>query len=239
MHDVSSDDSLGPSTRASFANATQSTTIVADGTQAATMSCPTKAEASGTACVARRALLVTVLAGCLGVVGTNTADAQDDAPGSDERPQKADLLVFAEGDHAGEIIKPDDLKAGAPPVRAWPMDPNSKVVRKGSRLNELLLVRLDPAEIDDETKPRAADGILAYSAVCSHAGCTVTAWVKAAEGDKPVFKCMCHNSEFDPRQSGQVVFGPAPRRLAGLPLQMAGPSITVAAAFVGKVGLQK
>nr|WP_315838568.1 Rieske 2Fe-2S domain-containing protein [Bradyrhizobium prioritasuperba] len=168
-----------------------------------------------------------------------TSHAQDDAPGSDERPQKTDLLVFADGEHAGEVIKPGDLKMGGPPIKAWPMDAGSKVVRKGSRLNELLVVRLDASEIDDETRPRAADGILAYTAVCSHAGCNVTAWVKQAEGDKTVFKCMCHNSEFDPRQSGQVVFGPAPRRLAVLPLTMADQSITVAAAFVGKVGLQR
>lgn len=246
MQDVNSDDrssySRDPSAREPFADATREATdtaIVANASQGATiLSCSANSNSAVPTCVARRALLVTVLATCIGVVA-NKAHAQDDAPGSDERPQKADLLVFAEGEHAGEIIKPNDLKAGGPPVRAWPMDPGSKVVRKGSRLNELLVVRLDPAEIDDETRPRAADGILAYTAVCSHAGCTVTAWVKQAEGDKTVFKCMCHNSEFDPRQSGQVVFGPAPRRLAVLPLQMAEQSITVAAAFVGKVGLQK
>jgi rieske iron-sulfur protein len=118
------------------------------------------------------------------------------------------------------------------------MDPETKVVRKGSRLNELLVVRLNPAELDDDTRQRAADGIVAYSAICSHAGCPVTAWVKGAQGDKDVLKCVCHNSEYDPRQSGQVVFGPAPRRLAALPLAAADGSIAVAAKFVGKVGAQ-
>lgn len=209
---------------------------------------PTTVDAAGSAtpgtielagCVGRRKLLVAAVAAGVGVVVSQSVRAQDDAPGADERPQKADLLVFAQGDRAGEVIKPDDLPLGGPPAHAWPMDPNTRVVRSGSRLNELLVVRLDPAEIDDETRSRAADGIVAYSAICSHAGCPVTAWVKAFDGDKAVFKCVCHNSEYDPRQSAQVVFGPAPRRLAALPLTTVDRSIAVAATFVGKVGAQQ
>ena len=148
------------------------------------------------------------------------------------------MLVFSEGDRAGEIIKPEDLKAGGPPVRAWPKDPKTSVVRKGSRLNEILVVRLDPSEFDEDTRSHAADGVVAYSAICVHTGCPITAWVKAAGGDKDVFKCVCHNSEYDPRQSAQVVFGPAPRRLPALPLAMDDGTLTVAAAFIGKVGAQ-
>ena len=84
-------------------------------------------------------------------------------------------------------------------MRAWPKDPKTSVVRKGSRLNEVLVVKLDPAELDEETRSRAADGVVAYSAICVHTGCPITAWVKAAGGDKDVFKCVCHNSEYDPQ----------------------------------------
>ena len=147
--------------------------------------------------------------------------------------------MLSEGEHAGDIIKPQDLKLGGPPLHAWPKDPKTSVIRDGSRLNEVLVVKLDPAELDDETRSRAADGIVAYSAICAHAGCPVTAWVKGTAGDKDVFKCVCHNSEYDPRQSAEVVFGPAPRRLAALPLAMADGSLTVAAPFVGKVGPQQ
>jgi rieske iron-sulfur protein len=80
---------------------------------------------------------------------------------------------------------------------------------------------------------------VAYSAICSHAGCPVTAWVKGAEGDQDVFKCVCHNSEYDPRHSAEVVFGPAQRRLAALPLAITEGSLTVAGTFVGKVGAQQ
>jgi rieske iron-sulfur protein len=186
----------------------------------------------------RRNLILTAIATCACMASSKSAVADEEQPGSDERPQKADVLVFSEKEHAGEVIKTQDLKLGGPPVRAWPMDPKTSVVRKGSRLNELLVVRLDPAELDDETRSRAADGIVAYSGICAHAGCPVTAWMKAATGDKEVFKCLCHNSEFDPRHGAQVVFGPAPRRLAALPLATADGSLTVAAPFVGKVGQQ-
>ena len=187
----------------------------------------------------RRTLILTALAAAARIAAPEPAAADEDQPGSDERPQKADLLVVSEGEHAGQIITPQDLKIGGPPVRAWPKDPKTSVIRNGSRLNEVLVVRLDPAELDDETRSHSADGIVAYSIICAHAGCPVTAWVKEEAGDKDVFKCVCHNSEYDPRQSAQVVFGPAPRRLAALPLALAGGSLTVAATFVGKVGAQQ
>jgi rieske iron-sulfur protein len=187
----------------------------------------------------RRTLILAAFATAAGIAVSEPAAADEDQPGSDERPQKADLLVLSEGEHAGQIITPQDLKLGGPPVRAWPKDPKTSVIRNGSRLNEVLVVRLDPAELDDETRAHSADGIVAYSIICAHAGCPVTAWVKEEAGDKDVFKCVCHNSEYDPRQSAQVVFGPAPRRLAALPLAIAGGSLTVAATFVGKVGAQQ
>ena len=185
----------------------------------------------------RRTLILAALA--TGIAASTPAAADEDQPGSDERPQKGDVLVFSEGEHTGEVIKPQDLKLGGPPVRAWPKDSITSVIRKGSRLNEVLVVRLVPAELDDETRARSADGIVAYSVICSHAGCPVTAWVKGATGGKDVCKCVCHNSEYDPRQGAQVVFGPAPRRLAALPLATADGSLTVAGTFVGKVGAQQ
>lgn len=167
------------------------------------------------------------------------AAAQEGQPGSSDRPRKGDLLVVSEGDRAGALIVPDDVKRGEAPLHAWPKDPKTSVVRNGSRLNEILLIRLHPGEMDEETRSRSADGIVAYSAICTHAGCSVTGWLKSEVGDKDVLKCFCHNSEFNPRESAQVVFGPAPRRLAALPLAIADDSLTIAAAFVGKVGAQQ
>lgn len=202
----------------------------------ASSSSDTIAEPESCAEQTRRTLLLAALAttACLGRAAP--ARAGEDPPGSDERPQKGDVLVFSEGDSEGKLIKAADLTSGGPPVHAWPQDPKTSVVRNASRLNEILIIRLDPAELDEQTKARGVDGILAYSAICSHAGCPVTAWVKSDVGDKEVFKCMCHNSEYDPRAGAQVVFGPAPRRLAALPLALADGSLSVAGGFIGKVG---
>ena len=186
----------------------------------------------------RRSLLLTTLATGAFLAGRFAA-AQEDQPGSDERPQKGDLLVLSEAEHEGKIIKAGDLKLGEAPLHAWPKDPKTSVIRKGSRLNEILVIRLDPGEMDEETRSRSADGIVAYSAICTHTGCSVTGWLKSETGDKDVLKCFCHNSEFNPREGAQVVFGPAPRRLAALPLAIADDSLTIAARFVGKVGAQQ
>jgi rieske iron-sulfur protein len=183
----------------------------------------------------RRSLLLAALATGAGLA-TKAVAADEDPPGSDERPKKGDHLVQSEGEQEGQLIKPGDLKLGGPPLHAWPQDPKTSVVRDRSILNEILIIKLDPAELDEDTRARAVDGILAYSAICPHAGCPVTEWVKGEGLDKDVFKCPCHNSEYDPREGAQVVFGPAPRRLAALPLAVVDGALTVAAPFIGKVG---
>jgi len=63
----------------------------------------------------RRSLLLTALAAgaCL---AAGPAAAEEDQPGSDERPQKGDLLVHSDGEHEGEVIKPDDLKLDGLPL---------------------------------------------------------------------------------------------------------------------------
>jgi rieske iron-sulfur protein len=181
----------------------------------------------------RRLLVLTALAVGATLGATKSAAEDEGQSGSDERPRKSDLLVLSDGPQAGAVIKPSDLQLGGPPVHAWPKDPKTSVIRKGSRLNEILIIRLDPNKLDEETRSRSADGVVAYSAVCTHAGCPVSEWVKSQSSDMHVFKCPCHNSEYDPRESAQVVFGPAPRRLAALPLEMTDGSLTVAAPFIG------
>jgi rieske iron-sulfur protein len=182
--------------------------------------------------VCRRALCAALVGG-VGLSLLPPALAEDEKPGSEERPQPGDLFVFAEGDRAGETIGPGDVPEGGPPVQAWPMDPQTQVVRDGSRLNQVLLLQLDPAKLDDDTRPRSANGIVAYSAICSHAGCPVTGWVEA-EGTQ-VLKCFCHNSEYDPHQGARVVFGPAPRHLAALPVTIVDGTLVAAGKFIGRV----
>ena len=162
----------------------------------------------------------------VGIVG-----AQDDARRK-ARPQPNDRLVFAGGDRKGQLITLTDLPAGGPPLTAYPMDPTAKVVRDDSRLNQVLLVRLDPKSLNGDTRERAADGIVAYSAVCTHTGCDIWDWQPASS----TIKCPCHFSEFDLKESARVLNGPAPRRLPALPLKVVDGAPTVAGGFVGRPG---
>ena len=96
------------------------------------------------------------------------------------------------------------------------------------------MVRLPPERLSAETRARAADGIVAYSGVCTHTGCDVTDWY----ADVLRFKCPCHESEFDPSDAARVVGGPAPWQLAALPLKIVDGALVVAAPFEGRVGFQ-
>jgi Rieske Fe-S protein len=182
----------------------------------------------------RRALLC----GCVvltlsGIRRIARAEDEDD-PDRKERPQPGDLLVYFIGDEQGQIIKPADLKAGDPPVMAWAYDPAKKVPRDGSRLNLILLVRLDPTKLAADEQSRAADGIVAYSAICTHQQCPVTEWLANVDH----FRCPCHQSEYDPSKDAKVVSGPAPRPLPALPLRIAEGKLQVAGSFTGRVGGQ-
>ena len=149
-------------------------------------------------------------------------------------PQADDALVFAYGDRAGQVIAPADVVLGAKQLLAYPMHPGTRRVRDGTRLNQLIVVRLPPEKLTDETRARAADGIVAYSGVCTHTGCDVTDWY----GDVLRFKCPCHESEFDPSDGARVVGGPAPWQLAALPLKLVDGALAVAGPFEGRVGFQ-
>jgi rieske iron-sulfur protein len=171
----------------------------------------------------------------LGVAALDPRLAVAETDPTRERPKENDLLVAIGGTGAPQPLKPDDLPLGGNPTMAWPMDPQSSTVRSGSRLNKVLLLRLDPDGFDPTTKDRAADGVVAYSAVCTHAGCDVTAW----HPDRRLVECPCHNSVYDPMEGAKVVSGPAPRPLPTLPLKIADGRLVVAKPFTGRAGFQQ
>jgi Rieske Fe-S protein len=153
------------------------------------------------------------------------------AQAASERPREGDFLVSVEREQEPLALK--DIPFGGPPVLAWPMDPASKAVRKDSRLNKILLLRLDPAALVGVTKERAAEGVVGYSAICPHAGCEVNGWA----ADQQIFECSCHYSHYNPREAAAVIDGPAPRALAALPLKIVGGKLAVAKPFTGRVGI--
>ena len=152
-----------------------------------------------------------------------------------ERPKENDLLVAIGGPGTPQPLKPDDLPPGGKPTMAWPMDPQASTVRSGSRLNKVLLLRLDPEGFDAETKNHAAEGVVAYSAVCTHTGCDVINWYPETQ----LLECPCHYSLYNPREGAKVISGPSPRRLPALPLKTVENRLIVAKPFTGRAGFQQ
>jgi len=191
--------------------------------------------------VERRKLLKMTLGAGLGVgLGaslTETALGATKKPKTPDkmRPQKGDRLVFISGDKKDQIVKPEDLSIGGPQMLTYPIDPTSQVVRNGSGLNMVLVIRLDPAQLSEETQTSAAEGVVAYSASCTHQACPVSMWKDEAS----TLYCSCHGSEYDPTDRAKVVAGPAKRRLAILPLTVENGELVVAAEFIGRVGVKR
>ena len=185
-----------------------------------------------TRCMARRAVLKGGLGLGIGLrLAPSVALGQDDPAAL--RPKEGDLLV-KEGDVARKPLTPDDLAIGGAQTMAWAMDPIDRTVRSGSRLNRVLLIRLDAGKLTTETRSRAADSVVAYTAICTHTGCEVVEWL----ADEGVLHCPCHFSKFNPGDGARVVDGPAPRPLPALPLALVDGRLVVAKPFTSRVGFE-
>ena len=166
------------------------------------------------------------------LAGVGLALGQADAASS--RPRIGDVLVKA-GDATKTPLTPRDIQSGAPQMLAWAMDPADGTVRSGSRLNQVILLRLDPDTLSPDTRARSADGVVAYSSICTHTGCDVDDW----EPNARLLACQCHSSQFDPRDGAKVVDGPAPRPLPALPLKIVDGKLVVAQPFTAPIAFEK
>ena len=64
---------------------------------------------------------------------------------------------------------------------------------------------------------RTKTGVFAYSAICTHQGCTVS-----YTPSSKTHKCPCHASEFDPFKTANVVAGPATSKLPSVKVAIDG-----------------
>jgi len=70
---------------------------------------------------------------------------------------------------------------------------------------------------------RTKTGVFAYSAICTHQGCTV-----AYDPAKKTMKCPCHGAEFDPLKSAKPVVGPAINPLGAVKVAISGAWVILA-----------
>jgi rieske iron-sulfur protein len=128
-----------------------------------------------------------------------------------------DVLVYATGDRSG---LPVDLAALNPgmALQAFP---------EGKSDNEQNLIELVRLAAD------LPSGLVAYSAICTHLGCTVLPTLS----QQGYIVCPCHASLFNPAADAEVVSGPANRPLPSLPIEVSPDGVVLAAGgFEGPVG---
>ena len=61
------------------------------------------------------------------------------------------------------MVRAEALWLGGPQMQAFPVSPEG-TVRNETPLNLVILARFDPAELNEETRARAAESVVAYSA---------------------------------------------------------------------------
>jgi len=100
---------------------------------------------------------------------------------------------------------------------------NTSDEEKEQMAASLVVIRLPPDQLHlpSHLKGYDAHGILAYSRICTHAGCAISLYrapLFQPDEPRPALVCPCHYSTFDPATGGTVTFGPAGRNLPLLPI---------------------
>jgi ubiquinol-cytochrome c reductase iron-sulfur subunit len=169
--------------------------------------------------VARRTWLVRLGLGALGALGIAALfPIRSLGPSPENRigrsAWKAGLRLVRED---GSLVRADLLEVGSV-VTAFPegeIGPD-KLVDMANDAVMLVRVQEDHLRMPEARRGWAPQGFVAYSKVCTHAGCPVALY---REGPQQLM-CPCHQSTFDVLDGGTVLFGPAARALPQLPIRL-------------------
>lgn len=146
-----------------------------------------------------------------------------------------DVLVYAAGPNEGKEITLDILRAAqnepTPFIIAFPKNPENNIVKNELNVNTIMVILADLAKMSEETKKLASpEGVVAYSAVCKHLGCTISQWVNGR------WHCPCHGGEYDFLNQAKILAGPVPKPVPQLPIKVEGGRIVVTGEFTDKPG---
>jgi quinol---cytochrome c reductase iron-sulfur subunit len=146
----------------------------------------------------------------LASAGPNVGDAIDDTPW---RRGRGVVDVNGNPIRAADVVEKSFLTGF--PQDADPHELGSPIV----------IVRVPPGQLHLPDHRRVAEwapeGIVAYSKICTHAGCAIALYrnpLFSPHEPRPALVCPCHYSTFDPARGAAVIFGPAGRPLPQLPL---------------------
>ncbi len=100
--------------------------------------------------------------------------------------------------------------------------------------SQTLLLRVGPGVVRPESgrEDWTPDGFVAFSKVCTHAGCPVGLY----QEETHQLVCPCHQSVFDVTEAASPVFGPATRPLPQLPLRIEDGYLVAAADYEEPIG---
>ncbi len=144
-----------------------------------------------------------------------------------------DKLLYASGNQVGSVIKASAMEVGDA-VLAYPIGKTSNPA------NLVQLIKLKEKDFQPPTDIKFTDnGFVAYSAICTHLGCTVS-WVKNKNAPTHSYsECFCHNSIFNPEKGAKVIGGPAPVPLAQIGIRVdSDDSLVFTSGFNGPIGPQ-
>ena len=126
-------------------------------------------------------------------------------------------------------VKPDDLDIGG----VLTVFPENSDTRQDVGATLLIRVSPDQLRLPADRTNWAVDGVVAYSKLCTHAGCPVGLYA-----DQPAqLLCPCHHSVFSVLDGAQPMQGPASHPLPQLPLALdADGNLVANGPFSGPVG---
>ena len=89
---------------------------------------------------------------------------------------------------------------------------------EGSADSQAVLIRVEPGQLQlpPDRLAGAPEGLVAYSKICTHAGCPLGLYLAATHE----LRCPCHQSTFDVLDGARPVYGPAPKPLPQLPIEI-------------------
>jgi quinol---cytochrome c reductase iron-sulfur subunit len=105
----------------------------------------------------------------------------------------------------------------------------------GSADSQAVLIRVQPGslQLPADRLAGAPDGLVVYSKICTHAGCPLGLYLAATHE----LRCPCHQSTFDVLDGAEPVYGPAPRPLPQLLIEIGDDDVLRAKGdFTGPVG---
>ncbi len=155
----------------------------------------------------------------LGTVGGSlpafAAGGAGDQPQPFGAPKPHDQFVYNDGPKKGQYVKTADIVLDAPPISVQAKDPESGQVRESEK-STVLLYRVKADAIPVEYRADSADGILAYSALCTYDGYLIEP--KDWDATNKQFVCPGCQTKYDPIKGAAVVAGPGKRELPQVPI---------------------